>query len=344
MLPAVNRNQLRLLLAGLCALLLWHQFVVQPALAGVEPGRYAPPIEHPLTLPSGRELGWVMGIDIDRNGRDIWVLDTCGGELTACTESAADPVMKFNASGKFVSGFGRNLLAHPHGLYIDPEGNVWIVDGFGAGPPSARGHQVFKFRPDGTLLMALGTPGVTGRTAATFNAPSDVVVARNGDIFVADGHGGASNDRIVKFSKDGRFLMEFGAKGKGPGQFENTHSLALDSSGRLFVADRGNDRIQIFDQQGRFLDEWRQFGTPSEIFIDRNDTMYVADSQSGTKVNPQMQQGIYIGSARDGRITTFIPDRVLPRQHQELVTVDGSGAVWTGFTVGRMIHKYVPRR
>ena len=297
-------------------------------------------IENPLTLPAGREMGWVMGVEIDRNG-DVWLYDTCGAGLQDCIGSTEPPVLRFDRSGNFLTSFGGGMFAHPHGLYIDHDGNVWVIDGFGGNVPQTEtGHQVFKFTPEGELLMTLGTAGVKGRGPNTFNTASDVLVAPNGDIFVADGHGGDMNDRIVKFSPDGTFLMDWGTKGDGPGQFENTHSLAMGSQGRLFVGDRGNNRIQIFDQDGTFLDEWRQFGSPSEIFIDTNDVIYVADSTSSEESNPGFERGIYIGNAADGTVTVFIPDAE-PDLAQELVVVDPDGTIYTGYTVGRAVKKYV---
>jgi DNA-binding beta-propeller fold protein YncE len=300
-------------------------------------------VDNPLKFPDGRN-GWIFGIVVDPNGSDVWVLDSCGGkDLQTCATSNADPVLKFDSSGKFLKSFGGGVLLHPHGLYIDPSGNIWVVDGYGLDekqPPMSRGHQVHKFSPDGKLLLSLGTAGVRSKTEKTFYWPSDVLVAPNGDIFVADGHGGESNDRIVKFTKDGKYITSWGSHGTGRGQFNETHSLAMDSKGRLFVGDRRNFRIQIFDQSGNFLDEWKQFGEPSEIFIDKHDVMYVAVSETDEKTNPDYPNGVYVGSAKDGKVTGFIPD-ALPNQRQELVAVDGKGTVWTGFTVGHMVRKYV---
>ena len=298
-------------------------------------------IENPLTLPEGREMGWVMGVEVDRNSGDVWLFDTCGGALQDCTTSTVPPIVRFDASGRFITSFGSGMFAHPHGLYIDGEGNIWAIDGYGGNtPPDPRGHQVLKFSPDGRLLMTLGTAGVKGDGPDTFNTPSDVLVAPNGDIFVADGHGGDMNDRIVKFTREGTFIKAWGTKGSGPGEFNNTHSLAMDSQGRLFVGDRANLRIQIFDQDGQFLDEWRQFGAPSEVFIDENDVIYVADSISGERTNPGCKRGIRIGNAKDGTVTAFIPDPD-PNGSEELVVAAPDGTLYSGLTIGRAVRKYV---
>ncbi len=155
------------------------------------------------------------------------------------------PILKFDSSGKLLKAFGAGLLLFPHGLHVDSEGNVWVTDGLGK---DGKGHQVFKFSPDGRVLMTLGKAGVAGSGPDEFNAPSAVLVAPNGDIFVADGHGGNTNARIVKFTKDGKFIKFWGKKGSGPGELDIPHALAMDSRGRLFVGDRQNNRIQIFDQ------------------------------------------------------------------------------------------------
>jgi hypothetical protein len=167
---------------------------------------------------------------------------------------------------------------------------------------------VIKFSPDGKVLMTLGKAGVSGAEPDTFNGPCDVAIAPNGDIFVADGHGGDTKPRVVKFSKDGKYIKEWGKKGSGSGEFDTLHSMAMDSKGRLLIADRGNSRIQIFDQDGRFIAEWKQFGRPSCIYITRNDTLYSVDSQSDEKTNPGVKRRIRIGSAKDGIVKIFIPD------------------------------------
>jgi sugar lactone lactonase YvrE len=279
-------------------------------------------------LPPDRVLGAASAIDIDKDGKSIWVADRCGRYKPGqdvCIGSPYDPVMKFDHTGKLVKSFGRGVIVYPHGLYVDPQGNVWVVDVQSnlqrpatkiSGPPLVappgtppNGDQVVKFSPDGKVLLRLGTPGVYGNDDHHFAQPSDVVTAPNGDIFVADGHDSApSNNRIVKFDKDGRFIKAWGTPGSGPEQFDCPHGLAMDSQGRLFVADRGNARIQIYDQDGHLLDSWKQFGMPSGIYIDKNDVLYAADTESSVLQGNAFVRGIHVGSARTGQVTAFIPD------------------------------------
>jgi len=293
-------------------------------------------------LPEGRTIGSTVGITIDRDGSSVWVFERCGANN--CVGSTVAPILKFDASGKAVKTFGAGMFIRPHGIHIDRDGNLWVTDGEGPDGKDPRrngkGHQVFKLNQDGKVLMTLGKAGVAGDGPDTFNMPSAVLIAPNGDIFVGDGHGGASNARVLKFSKDGRLIKTWGKRGSAPGDFETPHSLAMDSRGRLFVGDRENNRIQIFDQDGTFLEEWKQFGRPSGIFIDRNDMLYAADHQSDAKTNPGFRKGITIGSARDGKVTAFILDPD-PNGSQEGVAVDASGNIYGSLTGGMALKKYV---
>jgi sugar lactone lactonase YvrE len=197
--------------------------------------------------------------------------------------------------------------------------------------------------------MTLGKAG-GGREADFFFQPNDVLVAPNGDIFVSEGHSSAAGAtaRVLKFSRDGKLIKTFGKLGKGPGEFDQPHALALDARGRLFVGDRGNNRIQIVDQDGNFLADWKQFSRPSGIFIDRNDNIYVADSESEsvTRNHDGWKRGIRIGSAKDGSVTAFIPDPVektTGTSAAEGVAADTQGNVYGAEVGGRAIKRYVKK-
>lgn len=260
-----------------------------------------------LKMPPGRALGSTSGVAVDSRGH-IWVADRCGAN--DCAGSPLDPILEFDAQGRFLMAFGAGMLLFPHGLFVDWQDHIWVTDARSEG---GKGAQVFEFDQNGKVLRALGKAGVAQEGPDTFTAPSAVVVAPDGTIFVADGHTpnkGAA--RIVKFSADGRFLKQWGGHGDKPGQLEVPHTLALDSKGRLFVGDRWNNRIQIFDQDGRLLQVWPQFGRPSGVYVDRNDMLYVSDSESrnpeGYGHHPGWRRGIRIGSAATGHVTAFIPD------------------------------------
>jgi streptogramin lyase len=293
-------------------------------------------IENFFKLPEGRKIGSTAAIEIDRDGSGVWVFERCGA--SSCARSDLAPILKFDASGSVVKSFGSGMFVYPHGIHSDKDGNLWVTDAQGE---PGKGQQVFKFSPEGTVLMTLGRAGVAGNGPDTFNQPTDVLVAPNGDIFVADGHGGESNARIVKFTNDGKFIKEWGKKGSGPGEFDTPHALVMDTRGRLFVADRGNNRIQIFDQDGTFLEQWKQFGRPSGLFMDQNDGLYAADSQSDETTNPGgWRRGIWIGSAKDGKVTAFVPDPDPKNGSQEGVAVDARGNLYGSLTSGMALKKY----
>ena len=192
----------------------------------------------------------------------IYVIHRCFAN--SCANRPEAPILKYNAAGKLLASWGAKMFIFPHGATVDRDGNLWVTDARGE---NGIGHQVFKFSPDGKVLMTLGKAGVSGSTPDLFDQPTDVVVAPSGDIFVTDSHRNGKNNRVVRFTKDGKYIKEWGKKGSGRGEISEPHTIAMDSRGRLFVGDRENNRIQIFDQDGRYLDEWRQFGRPSGIFI-----------------------------------------------------------------------------
>jgi len=297
-------------------------------------------------LPDGRRFGSTAGVDVAPDG-SIWTYDRCGAN--SCVGSDLDPILHLDPSGRLIESFGAGLFNFPHGFHLDLDGNVWVTD-HGVNPANDKGHQVLKFSPGGRLLMTLGRAGLPGSGQYTFNQPSDVLVAPSGDIFIADGHGRDTNARIVRFAPDGTFIRTWGRHGSGPGELDGPHALAMDSRGRLFVADRTNNRIQIFDHEGALLDTWTQFGRPSGLAIDHNDILYVADSESrdnagGYGHHPDVRRGIRIGSAIDGTVTAFIPD---PAERggtsgAEGLAVDTDGNIYAAEVGPRDLKKYIPR-
>jgi hypothetical protein len=323
---------------------------------------------------SVKEMGPPAAVAVDSDGESIWAFIRCdetspvpaggtnGGRFGLdCMFpdgrlKPLDTIYKFEPSGKAVKSFAAGMFIWPHGLHVDREGNVWGTDAASENAVatavkagSHAGHVVRKFSPDGKLLMTLGEPGVPGNDEHHFRAPSGVVTAPNGDVFITDGHG--SNDRVVKFSKDGKFIKAWGKTGYAPGEFHTPHGIAMDKRGRLFVADRGNNRIQIFDQEGKYLATWLQFGTPSGIAFSVNDEdlIYVFDSESDIVENPGFEQGIRIGDALKGWVRYFILDpggnpNVGTGSGAEFGTVDKYGNVFGGEPRPRVLRKYVKVR
>jgi DNA-binding beta-propeller fold protein YncE len=293
-------------------------------------------IENWAKLPEGRAWGSASGMSMDHRG-NFWVLERCGANT--CAGSSLAPVLEFDPTGQLLKSFGAEMFVFPHGLFVDRDDNIWVTDADGK---DGKGHIVVKFSPNGKVLMTLGKLGIKGEGQDTFNRPSGVVIAPNGDIFVADGHGGDSNARIVKFSKDGKFIKAWGTKGTGPGEFGELHAIAIDSAGRVFVADRGNNRIQIFDQDGKFLDQWTQFGRPSGIYFDKKGMMYVPDNTDSRF--PEWKKGIRIGRVKDGVVTAFIPDPDQDPAHSgtgaENVVSDSSGNVYAAEVDRKEVKKY----
>lgn len=297
-------------------------------------------------LPPGVKWAAVTAIEPAPDGT-IYVVHRCFEN--SCANRPEAPILKYNAAGTLLGSFGQGQLIFPHGGTVDREGNLWMTD---AGSAPGKGHQAIKFSPDGKILMTLGKAGVSGSGPDLFDQPTDVVVAPNGDLFITDSHRSGKNNRVMHFTKDGRFIKQWGRKGQGRGELSEPHTIAMDSRGRLFVGDRENNRIVIYSQDGQVLDEWRQFGRPSGIVITSDDTIYVADSESwgtdtGARELPGIKKGIRIGSARDGRVRAFIEDAestAADHAGAEGLGVDAAGHVYGGVVRRRMLERHVLRQ
>ncbi len=350
--------------------------VAQTAIAPTNdaPNPYAT-VENFFKMPEGRVWGALSAVEIDKDGKSVWVGERCGAN--SCWDAVAKKmvdlpvILKFDESGKLVRSFATGMMVFPHGFHIDADGNLWITDGNdnlprrprGAAadsplppmPPKVIGHQVFKFSPEGTLLLTLGKAGGNqpGQPAdpASFFQPNDVITNSKGDVFVAEGHGG-DNARIVKFDRTGKFIKAWGSYGSGPGQMDQPHSLAWDSKGRLFVADRSNNRLVVFDQDGALLESgYEQFSRNSGIWIDKNDMLFATDSESGS-VNPNRKnwkRGIRIGSLREGKnakVIALIPDSAVDPPNTsagEGIAVDAAGNIYGAEVGQRALKKYVKK-
>jgi sugar lactone lactonase YvrE len=313
-------------------------------------------IEGWAKMPAGRPWGSTSAVGIDRDGKSIWVAERCGAN--ACVGSTADPVLKFDPNGDVVTHFGSGMIQSPHGIFVDKDDNIWVVDcsctlGRGAAgaatAPEGKGHQIYKFSPTGQLLMTLGKAG-GGRGTEYFWQPNAVFIAPDGSIYVSEGHSSSpgSTARVFKFSNDGKLITSWGQLGKGPDDFDQPHAIAMDSRGRLFIGDRGNNRIKIFDKDLKLVDTWYQFSRPSGIWIDKDDVMYVADSESGSvaRTRTDWKRGIRVGSAKDGTVKYYIPD---PAENPpstssaEGIAVDKDGVIY-GAEVGQKdLKRYVKK-
>jgi DNA-binding beta-propeller fold protein YncE len=318
---------------------------VQPVNTGANPYRVIRDWAHI----DGRAWGGSNGVAIDKDGRTVWATDRCSpGTTPGCANTSVHPVHHFDESGKEIKSFGGGMFAWPHGIHVDRDGNVWVTDAR-ADPATSKGSVVVKFSPDGKVLMTLGKAGVKGNPPEALTEPTDVVTdPGNGDVYVAESHTDVTDPnligRISVFDKNGKFLRTIGKAGTGPGEFRTPHALEFDSMGRLVVADRHNHRVQILTKDGRFVREYDDFGRSSGLAIDRNDTIYTADSESTERVHPGWQRGVRIGSLKDGKVTTFIPPHKTDAPEGAMgegIAIDAAGNVYTAEANLRGVTKYV---
>jgi hypothetical protein len=289
----------------------------------------------PATMkgPNGRKWGEVIRVHVAPNG-NIWVFHRCfndqpNGDATCLNRGEANPpILEFDPAGHLLKSLGVGLFAKPHGFTVDKDGNLWATDtndeetilGMPAknGRGATLGQQVLKIGPTGKVLMAIGMAGVGGIGTNTFDQPTGVSIAPNGNIFVTDGHSGnrSKSGRVVKYSPDGTFIKTWGRMGSEQGNFSDPHDLFVGGSkGYVYVADRQNNRIQVFDQDGNFIAAWKQFGQPSSVYVDKNDNIYVGatyQDPSRGSVNRSSSapndRAIVIGNALTGELKYLIPD------------------------------------
>ena len=319
------------------------------------------------TLPAsmnGGHWGEVIRVHVAADG-NIWVFQRCFNVVPAGSATCIDrgpanpPILEFSPAGKLLKSFGAGLFAYPHGFTIDREGNLWTSDvndqetvlGMSAKNADGviMGQEVLKLSPDGKVLMTLGKEGVAGNGPDTFDRPTGVAIAPNGDIFLADGHAPNKHDsaRVVKFTKDGRFIKAWGRKGAAPGEFDEPHDIFIGGSREwVYVADRKNNRIQVFDQDGKFIAAWKQFGQPSSVFVGKDDAIYVGASFADAAAKKGELRGIVIGNAIDGSLNAFIPDpadldKVVAGTSASGIAADDKGTIYAADVGAHNLRKYV---
>ena len=344
--------------------------------AGAQQTRYPKPAELPNpyrlvpgwpAIPAsmnGGHWGEVIRVHVHSDG-NIWVFHRCfntvpAGHATCIGRGDANPpILEFDPSGKLIKSFGAGLFAYPHGFTIDEAGNLWTSDvndeatvlGMSAKNAQGvvRGQEVLKLSPAGKVLMMLGKEGVSGNGPDTFDRPTGIAIAPNGDIFVTDGHAPNAHNsaRVVKFSKDGRFIKTWGHKGAAPGDFDEPHDIFIGGTqNRIYIADRKNDRIQVFDLDGKFLAAWKQFGQPSSVFVGKDDTIYVGAAFPDPSVKKGQLRGIVVGSAKDGSLKAFIPDPADPDSLDVGTTASGiaadaEGSIYAADVAAHNLRKYI---
>ncbi len=210
--------------------------------------------KEPDTMPEGWEFGRVSAVAADAAGR-VYVFHR---------NLKIDPLIVFDATGKYLRSWGKGEFTNPHAVRIDRDGNPWLID--------AGSHHVIQYSSEGRVLRTLGIKGQAGADQRTFNRPTDVAFTASGDFYVSDGYG---NSRVVKFSREGKYLLEWGRKGAGPGEFNLPHQVQTDSKGRVWVSDRENNRIQCFDAEGKFLKQWTHLGATQGLKITPDGQMWI---------------------------------------------------------------------
>ncbi len=286
--------------------------------------------------PEGVAWGAMPGVAVD--GQDnVWIFTR-----------AVPPVQVYQASdGAFVRSFSEKEIKTAHHIKIDHDGNIWLAD--------IGRHLVMQFSPGGQLLRRLGTPDESGQDRTHFNMPTDMAITPAGDVVISDGYG---NNRVVHYDSSGKFVKAWGKLGTKPGEFSLPHAIALDSQGRLFVADRNNVRVQVFDQSGKLLDVWSNVVTPWGFCMMPNDDVWVCGSSPMTWVqNAKEPLGC---PPKDQLFARFTPAGKLVQiwmvpkgtdgneQPGDLnwvhgMALDSQGNIYAGDIIGKRIQKFVRR-
>ncbi len=269
-------------------------------------------------LPKGWNFGECSGVDVDRND-NVWVFNR-----------GAHPVIQFDKSGKMLQAWTEVPVTAAHGIRVDPDGNIWTVD--------VAAHRLMKFTPAGRLLMMIGQVG--GAAGANndikdgFNRPTNLAFQPNGDFFVSDGY---VNSRVVKYNKDGEYQMHWGQKGTGDGEFNLVHDVALDSDGRVYVADRTNQRVQIFDKNGKFLGKWTDAGAPWGLYYGKRDNaIYMCDGVNNRIVKLNLDGQILGVLSSYGKV----PGKL---DYPHSIAVDSTGAIYVAEIKNWRVQKFVPK-
>lgn len=268
-------------------------------------------VPNPVTLPPGVEMGPSASAAFDGRGH-LYVLNR-----------GPQPIMEFDADGRYVRGFGQGLFTRAHGIRVDAEGNVWATD--------VADHLVYKLSPDGRVLLTIGTKGRTD----VLNEPTDVAVARNGDVYISQGHvpGTGGDARIARFDRTGTLIRAWGRKGTGPGEFNVPHGLAIDAKDQVWVTDREGQRVEIFDANGTFVRELSYKGLPSGLHIGR-DEVYLVNGFAGQILRLDLNGRVLAATGRPGKELGEFGEA-------HYIAVSPKGELFVADPVNRVLQKFV---
>jgi DNA-binding beta-propeller fold protein YncE len=281
----------------------------------------APKLPHKVVagwarLPEGWNFGETSGVSVDRQD-NVWVFNR-----------GAHPVIQLDKTGKMLRAWKEVPVISSHGIKVDPSENVWLVD--------VRGHSVAKFDTAGRLQMILANAGRgpgDNETKYAFNQPTGLAFRPDGGFYVSDGYG---NSRVIQYTHDGVFVRQWGRKGTGDGEFDLVHDVALDKTGKVYVADRSNRRIQVFDGEGRFLAKWTATGSPWGLaYSEKENAIYMCDGENNRVVKLDLDgqvRGVLGGFGKAPGLFDF--------PHH--IAIDSEGALYVAEIKNWRVQKFVP--